>query len=96
MGLVIDHQLLGKTLHRLEIRHDGQYIGEYERSQAADIERKKQEIRCAQDLLLRIYRQHGEFQVRWVGGRKDKVIYVQGMERGVIPKSCWRKPSWVR
>jgi len=96
MGLVINHHLLGKTLNRLEIHHDGQYIGEYERSQAADIERKKEEIRCAQGLLLSIYRKHGEFQVRWVKDRKEKVIYVRKMERGIIPKSCWRKPSWVR
>jgi hypothetical protein len=94
MGLVIDHQLVGKKLHRLEIRHDGQYIGEYERSQAADIERKKEEIRCALDLLRSIYRKHGEFQVRWNHDRNEKVIYVQRVEKGVVPKSCWRKPSW--
>lgn len=95
MGLVVDSCRIGKKLHRLEIRHDGHYIGEYERSQAADIERKTEEISCALNLLLGIYRRHGEFQVRWSRDRKEKVVYVQGIERGVIPKSCWRKPSWA-
>jgi hypothetical protein len=96
MDIVIDHQPVGRKLHRLEIRHDGQCIGEYERSQSADIERKKDEIRSAQRLLLQIHRQYGKFQVRWSRDRREKVIYVQGTERGVIPKSCWRKPSWQR
>lgn len=96
MALLIDHYAIGKKLYRLEIRHDGRYIGEYERSQADDIERKKEEVRCAADPLLRVYQQCGEFKVRWNGDRREKVVFVQDIERAVIPRSCWRPPSWVR
>ena len=47
MGHHVDAQLIGKKLHRLTITHNGQFFGEYERTQAADIERKKAEIKCA-------------------------------------------------
>lgn len=78
MALLIDHYANGKKLYRLEIRHDGQYIGEYERSQAGDVERKKEEVRCAADLLLRVYQQCGEFKVRWNGDRREKGSFRSG------------------
>ena len=93
MGLRVDAQLLGTKLHRLEISYDGQYIGEYERAQAADIERKKEEIICALSALLEIYEREGEFKVRWDGGRRVKSIRVDGKEVGRISAECWRKPS---
>jgi len=91
----VDAQRIGKKLHRLEILVDGQRIGEYERSQAADIERKTAEINCATDYLFRIYRRHGEFKVRWSGSRREKIVYVDDLEVGSVLKACWRKPSWV-
>ncbi len=83
-----------KTLYRLSIYNDGQYIGEYERSQEPDIERKKAEIRDAQELLLAIFQKYGEFCVRWDGKDRKKSVRVDGIEVGVVPKSAWKTPSW--
>lgn len=94
MGLRVETQLLGKKLYRLSISYDGQYIGDYERAQQADIERKKAEIKCAIAQLLEIRRGKGEFMVRWDTRRKVKSIRVNGVEVGQIPVECWRKPSW--
>lgn len=79
----------------MEIRNDGETIGFYERSQPQDIERKEREIRKAARMLVDIYREHGEFTVRWDGERAEKVVRDRsGIERGVIPRSCWERPSW--
>ena len=86
--------LIGKKLHRMEIFSGGQFIGEYERSQAADIDRKTREINCASKLLLEIFRKHGQFVVRWDGSEHKKSIRVNEIEVGTVPKECWRKPSW--
>jgi hypothetical protein len=94
MGLRVDPLLIGKKLHRLQISYDNQVIGEYERSQEADIERKKQEIECALQLLLEIYHSKGEFLVRWDSKRRLKSIRVNGIEVGQIPTKCYRRPSW--
>lgn len=94
MSLVVNTQPIGKKLHRLEIFSDGQFIGEYERSQEADIERKKEEIKCALSRLVAIHRSKGEFVVRWDGGRRVKSIRVNGIEVDQIPIECWRRPSW--
>lgn len=94
MTLRVDAQPIGKKLYRLRIFYDGQFIGEYERTQGADIERKKQEVECASDLLLTIYRSTGEFLVRWDKKRCVKAIRVNGVEVGQVPKGCWRRPSW--
>lgn len=96
MGLRVDAQSLGTKLHRLAISYDGQFIGEYERSQAADIDRKKEEIKCALSLLLGIYRSKGEFVVRWDGRQRVKSVRVSGIEVAQIPTRCWRRPSWER
>ena len=96
MGLRVDAQLLGTKLHRLMISHDGQFIGEYERVQEADIERKKAEIKCALAMLLAIHRSKGEFVVRWDGKRRVISIRVNGVEVGQVPVQCWRRPSWER
>lgn len=90
---VISHSL-GKRLHRLEIWHDGEYLGEYERSNESDIPRKTEEIGAALPLLLSIARKHGAFVVRWSGDRRAKLVYVDNLQVGEIPKSCWRRPSW--
>lgn len=87
--------LPGQTLHRLVILHDGQVIGEYERTQAEDIERKKTEIECALTQLLEIYRGKGKpFTVRWDGKRRVKSIRVDSKEVGQVPIECWHEPSW--
>jgi hypothetical protein len=95
-SLRIDSQPLGVRLNRLSIIYKDQYIGEYERSQDADIDRKKAEIRCSLALLLEIYSKNGEFQVRWDGSRRVKSIRVNGREVGQIPQECWRKASWEK
>lgn len=94
MSLVVDAHKIGKKLHRLEVKLDGQVIGEYERAQAADIDRKREEISCALPLLIGTFRKHGEFKVRWSSERNEKVVFANKVEVGVIPKTCWRTPSW--
>ena len=94
MPLRVRSELIGSKLHRLLIFQDGQYIGEYERSQEADIERKKAEIRNAEAELLGIYRRHGEFVVRWDGAKRQKSVRVKGTEVGTVPRAAWERPSW--
>jgi hypothetical protein len=86
---------IGTKLHRLELRADGKFIGEYERSQAADIERKRSEIACAEEFLLHVYRNHGEFKVRWNRDRREKIVFASDSEVGLIPRQCWKTPSWA-
>ena len=86
---------IGIKLHRLELRVDGQFIGEYERSQAADIERKRSEVACSEGFLLQVYKNHGEFKVRWNRDRREKIVFVGDVEVGLIPRECWRTPSWA-
>jgi hypothetical protein len=95
MGITVRAHLLGTKLHRLDVVADGQFVGEYERSQEADITRKTKEVRCASELLLAVHYKYGEFKVRWNSARRAKVIYVNGVERVVIPEQCWEKPSWA-
>ena len=85
--------LIGTKLHRMEIFLQGTFIGEYERSQAEDIERKIREIELASDLLVEIYRKHGPFVVRWESCQKS--VRVNGLRVAVIPRECWQKPSWA-
>jgi hypothetical protein len=94
MSLTVDAQPLGIKLHRLAISNDGLFIGEYERSQAADIQRKIEEIKCALPLLLHVFLRKGEFVVRWDSKRRLKSIRVNGVEVGQVPVRCWRTPSW--
>lgn len=97
MSVHIRAESIGKKLHRLHISIDGIYIGEYERSQAADINRKTAEIDAAQAILLSLFRKHGELCVRWDGkGRRKSVRRADGVEVGEIPKSAWRTPSWQK
>ncbi len=90
----IKTELLGKKLHRLDIYNEGKFIGEYERSQYNDIERKTREINLASDLLLSIHANYGTFIVRWDGVNRHKSIRVDGVEVSTIPKEFWQKPSW--
>lgn len=87
-------EVIGKKLYRLNIYLDGQRIGEYERSQAADIDRKTREIELAIGTLESVFDHHGEFTVRWNRVQKKKSIRVDGVEVATIPRSCWQKPSW--
>lgn len=94
MSLQVDAQPIGIKLHRLVITSDGVIIGEYERSQAADIDRKIEEIKCALQLLVDVYKRDGEFVVRWDSKRRVKSIRVRGAEVSQVPLDCWRQPSW--
>ena len=97
MSVRIRAESIGPKLHRLRMFIDGTDIGEYERSQEADIDRKKAEIVAAQALLLSLFLKHGALCVRWVRkSRKKSVRRADGVEVGVIPKSAWRTPSWQR
>lgn len=87
-------ELIGTKLHRLEIFKDGTFIGEYERSQAKDIDRKIREIQLASDLLVETFTNHGPFVVRWDGENHRKSIRVDGTHVATVPKDCWQKPSW--
>ncbi len=93
MKLQVNAHSIGTKLYRLEISHNGQFIGEYERAQKDDIARKKEEIDCASELLLDIYRKKGAFVVRWDIKRRLKSIRVNGVEVDQIPRNCWLKPS---
>ena len=48
MALKVTTESIGTKLHRLWIYNDGTLIGEYERSQAADIGRKRKEVANAE------------------------------------------------
>ncbi|AEG43899.1 hypothetical protein [Isoptericola variabilis] len=66
-------------------------IGEYERSQAQHIERKKAEVAAAADYLLDLYRRRGRFVVRWAGDERAKVVKDElGNVMGRIPPERWR------
>ncbi|MDZ8187431.1 MAG: hypothetical protein RMX96_21610 [Nostoc sp. ChiSLP02] len=93
MTLFVRSEPIGKKMNRLLIESNGTFIGEYERSQQADIERKTEEINAAETTLLSIYEKYGKFCVRWDGKAKKKSIRVKGIEVGTIPKAAWRTPS---
>ena len=84
---------MGEKMNRLLISRNGSYIGEYERSQAEDIERKTAEIQAAETTLVAIFEKYGEFCVRWDG---EKTIRVKDIEVGYIPKSAWRRSAWQK
>lgn len=94
MSLVVEAQPISDTLFRLEITMDGTAIGEYERSRHADIARKTEEVKCAEDYLVELYRRRGTFVVRWDSATRTKVIRDElGNHIGEIPRACWRKPA---
>ncbi|MFC0647122.1 hypothetical protein [Cellulomonas phragmiteti] len=85
---------MSDTLFRLEITLDGTVIGEYERSRHADIPRKTEEVECAADYLVELYRRRGTFVVRWNSATRTKVVRDHfGNHIGEIPAACWRKPA---
>ena len=94
MAIFIRTESIGTKLHRMLMFNDGEYIGEYERSREADIERKKAEIFNAQAVLLALFQKHGELCVRWDGKARKKSVRAGGVEVGIIPKSMWKTPSW--
>jgi hypothetical protein len=97
MSVLVRAELIGAKLHRLRMFIGGIDIGEYERSQEADIDRKTAEIVASQEQLLSLFRIHGELCVRWDGkSRKKSVRRADGVEVGVISESAWRRPSWQR
>lgn len=96
MALVVNSERIdGTKLHRLKIYNNGVFIGEYERSQEADIERKKDEIASAATILIDIFEQRGKFVVRWDSKRRLKAIRVNKEQVGEIPARHWGKPSWA-
>ncbi len=88
--LTVKHELKTKTLYELSIYHEVMLIGEYERSQQQEINRKKKEINKASTFLLDIYKEHGYFEVRWDGKKRQKSVRVNGNEVGVIPEKYWK------
>lgn len=94
MPVHVESQPTGIKLHRLAISSDGVFIGEYERSQAADIQRKIEAIECALPSLLSVCNDKGEFVVRWDSKRRVKSICVNDVEVGQVEIHCWRTPSW--
>jgi hypothetical protein len=85
----------GTSRLRLMIRDGDQLIGEYERTGEKDIERKKAEIASAAADLVKLFRKHGPFVVRWDGIERTKVVKDEfGNKIGEISKEHWHKPSW--
>jgi hypothetical protein len=94
--------------YRLDLFSEGVYIGEYERSWAAeesgDLKAKVREAEGASDLLIEASERtaNGKVTVRWNGETREKEIrtYAEGRNdpgRGEpaiarIPKRFWRKP----
>jgi hypothetical protein len=94
MQLTVVTKSLGTKLNELLIYLGPTLIGEYERSQDADLARKKREIQNIEDLLIWIYEKHGHFIVRWNGEARHKSVRVAEVEVCVIPKIAWEAPSW--
>ncbi len=80
----------------MEVYNGDDRIGEYERSGERDIERKKDEIEAAFNFLLDIYKEHGEWVVRWDGTERRKSVRVEGQEVAILPKDYWGRPSWKK
>ena len=94
MTIAVEAQPLSATLFRLEIILDGTVIGEYERARHAHIARKTEEIHCAADYLVELYRRRGAFVVRWDSATRKKVVRDElGNHIGEIPATCWRKAA---
>ncbi len=83
-------------MNRLEIWRGGERLGEYERSNDREVNRKIGEIRSALTLLLDLHLRHGQFEVRWDSKARRKVVRVAGVEVGVIGREHWGRPSWER
>jgi hypothetical protein len=94
MQLTVVTKSLGTKLNELLIYSGSTLIGEYERSQDADIDRKKREITNIEDLLIWIHAKHGPFTVRWDDETRHKSVRVGNVEVCVIPKIAWEAPSW--
>jgi hypothetical protein len=94
MQLTVVTKSLGAKLNEMLIYAGSTQIGEYERSQDADIERKKLEIENVADLLLWVHSKHGRFTVRWDGDTRHKSVRVADVEVCIIPKIAWGTPSW--
>ncbi len=95
MQILVRAESLGKKLNRLLIFIDGRFIGEYERTQTADIKRKTDEITVAGGLLLSLFETHGPLVVRWDRKIPEKSIRREdGVRVGAVPREAWRTPSW--
>jgi hypothetical protein len=87
----------GTLLFHLTIRDGDQVIGEYERTRLNDIERKKAEVVSAADDLVKFFRNHGQFKVRWNSIERAKVVRnLSGNRIDKISRVHWRKPSWQK
>jgi len=90
---IVKVEQVSPRLSRLEVYCR---IGEYERSSAEEVERKKEEIEAAFDFLLNIYKKHGEWVVRWDGTNRQKSVRVEDQEVAILPKEYWRRPGWEK
>lgn len=79
------------TLHHLLLTVNGRVIGEYERSTAQHMDRKRREIQRSTPFLPFIYRKHGPFEVRWDGTALAKSVRVNGVEVAQIPTELWEE-----
>ena len=93
MPLTVTASLVSAKYSQLLIFDGQQQIGEYERSQKADIGRKKQEVLNAQADLRKIFQIHGPFVVRWSKGTKV-IRNSRGVQVATVDREHWEKPSW--
>ena len=87
--------------NRLEMYHEGTYIGDYERSIDDHVDLKCEEAEGATHLLLDAYGRYGKIAVRWNSSDRTKEIrtYQEGVADpghggpviGLIPKAYWTK-----
>ena len=85
---------------QIDLYHDDQYLGEYERSSQGEVERKVAEVIAARHFLFDVFRNHGPWVVRWATsvrtGKRTKCVRVRDVEVTEIPRQHWGDPSWVR
>jgi hypothetical protein len=93
--LLIEATPATPTMYQLDVYWNDKHIGQYERSNSREVQRKILEIQGAFRLLLDVYEKHGEWVVRWDGQARQKSIRVNGREVGIIPKDYWGRPSWI-
>ena len=88
--------------NRLELYHDGTYIGDYEQSADKNVDLKCEEAEGAADIILDAYRRHGgKIVVRWHSAAKQKEIRTYqenqadpgrgGTVLGLIPREYWTR-----
>ena len=92
MPIFVRTESIGTKLHRMLMYNGEEYVGEYERSQEANIKRKKAEIAEATDVLLALFQNHSELCVRWDGNARKKSIRAGGID-GEVLSFCFENAS---